>query len=211
MGSVVSLNVVHATVPDVGGSVGITAIDKRPVSDRRAVTTDGVAGDKRCDMKHHGHPDQAVYAYAREDYAWWETELGMSLESGTFGDNLTSYGIDWTSTPVGTVIQVGTALLQVSTPRIPCGTFARWLGQDQWVKRFTQSGRSGSYLRVLEPGEIGIGDDMVIVEQPSHDVTILDLFEVYNGARDDEQLRRVAACVDTPEDIREKAHKALAN
>ena len=69
-----SLNVVHADIPDVGGSVGITAIDKRPIADRRHVTTDGVQGDHRSDMKNHGHTDHAVYAYAREDLAWWEAQ-----------------------------------------------------------------------------------------------------------------------------------------
>ncbi|MEI6405424.1 MAG: MOSC domain-containing protein [Actinomycetes bacterium] len=210
MASVVSLNVVHVTIPDVGGSVGITAIDKRAVTDSRLVTTDGVAGDKRCDTESHGHPDQAVYAYSKEDYSWWESQLGMQLAPGVFGDNLTTQGIDWTTIPAGTILRVGNATLQVTYPRIPCGTFTRWLELEHWVKRFTDAGRSGAYLRVLEPGEITHGDEITIVERPTHDVTIQDLFEVYNGSRDHDQLQRVVQCADTSEKIREKARKALS-
>jgi MOSC domain-containing protein YiiM len=87
---VVSLNVMHAIIPDVGGEVGVTAIDKRPVSDARQVTTAGVAGDQRADKPNHGMPEQAVYAYALEDYQWWEAELGLDISAGKFGENLTT-------------------------------------------------------------------------------------------------------------------------
>ena len=211
MASVISLNVVHAEIPDEGGSVGITAIDKRSVSDRRVVTTDGVAGDKRSDMKHHGHTDQAVYAYASEDYAWWSQQVGYEIAPGAFGENLTTVGVDWDAIAIGTVVHIGTAVLQVSTARIPCGTFQRWMGQDQWVKRFTEAGRCGAYLRVIMSGEIGADDEIVIAEVPGHHVSILDLLRVWTGTRESAQLTRVAECVDTPEDMREKAVSALAN
>ena len=211
MAQVVSLNVVHADIPDEGGSVGVTAIDKRAVSDRRVVTTDGVAGDHRSDMKHHGHTDQAIYAYAAEDYSWWSEQLGREIAAGSFGENLTTVGIDWNAIAIGSVVHIGTAVLQVSTARIPCGTFQRWMGQDQWVKRFTEAGRCGAYLRVVASGEIGSGDEIVIAEVPGHNVSILDLLRVWTGTREAEQLTRVAECVDTPDDMREKAVKALAH
>ncbi len=91
---VVSLNVVNSEIPDVGGSVGFTSIDKRPVVGSRQVTPAGVAGDKRSDLKHHGSPMQAVYAYAKEDYAWWQEQLGFELTPGQFGENLTTENID---------------------------------------------------------------------------------------------------------------------
>lgn len=211
MASVISLNVVHAEIPDVGGSIGVTSIDKRPVTDRRVVTTAGVAGDQRSDMKHHGHTDHAVYAYGVEDYEWWSKELGRELHAGVFGENLTTIGVDWNAIQVGTIVCVGTAVLQVSTPRIPCGSFQRWLGEEQWVKRFNEAGRWGSYLRVLEAGELGTGDEITFDSFPSHDVSIADIARVYTGARVEEQLKRVAECVDTPEDTRIKAETALAD
>lgn len=211
MAHVLSLNVLHAEVPDVGGSVGVTAIDKRPVFDRRQVTTAGVAGDKRSDIPNHGHTDQAVYAYGIEDYEWWSAELGRQLGAGIFGENLTTIGIDWNAIAAGTIIEIGTAQLQVSRPRIPCGTFQRWLNEEHWVKLFNDAGRWGSYLRVLQAGELGAGDEIKIISKPEHDVSIWDIARVYTGARDLNQLNRVIACVDTPESTREKAIKALAN
>ena len=150
---VVSLNVMHAIIPDVGGEVGVTAIDKRPVSDSREVTTAGVAGDKRADIPNHGMPEQAVYAYAIEDYQWWEAELGVSISAGKFGENLTTAGIDVTNAVIGQTWRIGTTLLQVTGPRIPCGTFARWMDIDKWVKRFMAEGMPGTYFQVLEAGE----------------------------------------------------------
>lgn len=211
MAHVLSLNVLHAVVPDVGGSVGVTSIDKRPVVGRRSVTTAGVAGDARSDVKYHGHTDQAVYAYGIEDYEWWSEQLGRQLDAGIFGENLTTIGIDWNAISVGTVVSIGSATLQVSCPRIPCATFQRWIGEDQWVKRFNEAGRWSSYLRVLEAGELGAGDEITIISTPGHDVSIWDLARVYTGAREVEQLNRVAQCADTPESTREKAISALAN
>ena len=211
MAHVLSLNVLHAEVPDVGGSVGITAIDKRPVTDRREVTTAGVAGDKRSDVKHHGHTDQAVYAYSTEDYEWWSEHLGRQLGAGVFGENLTTLGIDWNAAKPGTIIEIGSAVLQVSTPRIPCGTFQRWLNEEQWVKRFNEAGRWGSYLRVITPGDVGAGDEIKVTSVPNHDVSITDLARVHTGAREFAQLTRVADCEDIPESFRTKAQTGLAN
>ena len=204
-----SLNVVHGDIPDVGGSVGITAIDKRPVLGSRHVTTAGVEGDHRCDMKNHGHTDQAVYAYAREDYLWWGDQLGMDLAPGTFGENLTTTGVDWNNIEVGTLVRIGTAQLQVSAPRIPCGTFQRWLNQEHWVKRFNDAGRCGSYLRVLVPGDLTSGDPIEIGEAPGHGVSVVDAARVYTGDRDHARLVRVANCPDVEEGIRAKAQAAL--
>lgn len=207
-GRIESLNVVHAEIPDVGGSVGVTAIDKRPVADRRRVSAAGVAGDHRADVEHHGSEDQAVYAYASEDYAWWRGELGRALEPGHFGENLTTSGIDVTRAVIGETWRVGTTLLQVSAPRIPCGTFQRWMREERWVRRFTDAGRPGTYLRVLEAGEVAPGDAIEIVSTPDHGVTVLDCFRVYTGDRDPDRLRRVAACGMVDEDTRAKARRA---
>ena len=205
-----TLSVVFAQIPDVGGSVGVTAIDKRSVDGPRHVTTDGVQGDFRSDMEHHGHTDHAVYAYAREDLDWWQDQLGRELRDGVFGENLTTTGVDWNAIEVGTVVRIGTAMLQVSTPRIPCATFGRWLDEEQWVKRFKESSRWGSYLRVLEPGDLAAGDDIVVVEPRTHGVSVDDVALVYTGDRDHARLTRVAHCDDTPDDTREKAVAALA-
>ena len=101
----------------------------------------------------HGGTDQAVYAYAREDLDHWQAELGRPLTNGVFGENLTTSGLDVNGALVGERWQVGDdCVLEVTSPRIPCRTFAGWLEEQLWVKRFTQRGAPGAYLRVIVPG-----------------------------------------------------------
>lgn len=160
---------------------GQTGIDKRPVDGPVAVAapgpmgdgTVGLAGDFVCDVKHHGGYDQAVYAYAREDLDAWEVELGRTLENGVFGENLSTLGVDVTGALIGERWQVGPdVVLEVSCPRIPCGTFQGWLGRDGWIRRFTTAAVPGAYLRVIEPGQIRAADPVRIVHRPDHEVTI---------------------------------------
>jgi len=198
---VLSLNVVHAVIPDVGGSVGITSIDKRSVSDSRQVTTAGVAGDQRSDIPSHGMPEQAVYAYAREDYVWWEVELDKEIPAGKFGENLTTVGIDVTNAVIGQTWRIGSTLLQVTGPRIPCGTFARFMEEDKWVKRFMDEGMPGTYFQVLEAGEITAGDEIKIESTPEHGVTVSDVYQLVAGDRDADRLARVIACPDLPSEM----------
>lgn len=207
MAQVDSLNVVFAEIPDVGGSIGRTSIDKRPISQRRLVTQDGIAGDQRSDMKHHGATTQAVYAYAIEDYSWWTDKLGRDFTAGVFGENLTTSQIDLNAMVVGTKVRIGSALLVATGPRIPCGTFARWLEEEQWVKKFTDANRPGTYFGVVESGEIGASDEIEIVDVPDHAVTISEIYQVWNGQRDPQLLLRVANCVDALPEVRDRARK----
>jgi MOSC domain-containing protein YiiM len=133
----------------------------------------GLTGDIVCTTEHHGGSDQAVYAYAREDLDWWERELGYGLPAGRFGENLTTQGLDLTNALVGERWQIGaTVVLQVTSPRIPCATFAHRMQEPKWVKRFAVRGATGTYLRVVVPGEIQAGDRVEVIRRPRHTVTI---------------------------------------
>lgn len=163
----------------------LTGIDKRPVDGPVPVTapeTDetgevGLAGDRVHDVRNHGGADQAVYAYAREDLDFWQDELGRPLPDGVFGENLTTAGIDVNGALIGERWRLGPdVLLEVSLPRIPCGTFQGWLDEAGWIKRFTREARPGAYLRVIEPGEIRAGDAVAIAHRPGHDVTVAVAF-----------------------------------
>ncbi|MFC3890326.1 MOSC domain-containing protein [Lentzea rhizosphaerae] len=177
---VLSLNIAQQTIPVDYAQKGATGIDKRPVEGPLQVSPQGpkgtagsgVAGDTIADLDHHGGEHQAVYGYAREDLDWWQAELGVDLHNGQFGENLTTQGIDQTHALIGERWRVGTALLEVTAPRVPCRTFAGFLGQRGWVKRFTQAGRPGAYFRVLEAGLIASGDEITVVHKPDHDVTV---------------------------------------
>lgn len=176
-----SVNVGQAqAVPYTDQPQGLTGIDKRPVDGPvrvaapgpKGVGASGLAGDAVCDTRHHGGDDQAVYAFAREDLDDWERELGRTLRNGSFGENLTTEGLDVSGALIGERWLIGGAvLLEVTSGRIPCRTFQGHLGEPGWVKRFTQKGASGAYLRVIEPGEIRAGDSIEVVHRPDHGIT----------------------------------------
>ncbi|MEU8822214.1 MOSC domain-containing protein [Streptomyces sp. NPDC048636] len=191
-GSVLTVNVGRATITDYTECPSGTGIDKRPVDGPVRVTApgpkgvggSGLAGDDVCNTRFHGGDHQAVYVYAREDLDVWERELGRELPNGAFGENLTTRGLDITGTLVGERWRIGRELLvQVTAPRIPCLTFAGWLDQRGWLKRFTQAAVPGAYLRVLEPGEIRSGDRIEVVHRPDHEVTVAFQFRAVTTER----------------------------
>ncbi len=145
----------------------------------------GVVGDHVEDRRHHGGTDQAVYAVAREEHDHWAVELGRELPDGMFGENLTTEGLKVDEALIGEIWQIGsTVRLQVAGPRIPCATFAGHMGVPRWVKRFTERGRTGAYLRVLTPGDVRAGDPVVVVDRPDHDVTVPLMFRALTTERD---------------------------
>lgn len=158
--------------------VGLTGIDKRPSPGPVQVRPPGahgggLVGDAVCDQRHHGGEAQAVYAYSREDLDEWQTRLGRALPSGVFGENLTTSELDVTGAVLGEQWHIGSDLvLQVSGPRIPCRTFAGWLGIPRWVKTFTERGAPGAYLRVLHAGSVRAGDRLEVRDRPEHGVNI---------------------------------------
>lgn len=151
---------------------GVTAIDKRPVEAPVKLRSYGVFGDVQGDSEHHGGPDQAVYAYSQEDADFWQAELGRPIPPGLFGENLRTQGVATTEAVIGTRWRIGAALLEVTSPRVPCATFAERMGEPQWVKRFTKAGRVGTYLRVLEQGKAQAGDAIVVEHVPGHGITV---------------------------------------
>src|SRR5581483_11189197 len=161
-----------------------TAIWKHPVAGRVALRGVNLDGDDQADRSVHGGADKAVYAYAHEDYEWWGVELGTeALAPGTFGENLTVVGVDLGAAEVGERWRVGTALLEVSEPRFPCFKLGIRMGEPRFLKRFAAARRSGTYLRIVEAGEIGAGDSVEVVDRPGHGVTIGLFVEAYLGDR----------------------------
>jgi len=196
--------------------LGITGIDKRPVHGPvdvaapgpRGIGASGVAGDVICDLRHHGGDDQAVYAYAREDLDAWAEELGRALPAGVFGENLTTAGVDVTGTLIGERWRVGESLvLEVTSPRIPCRTFAGWLGERGWVKTFTQRALPGAYFRVLEPGPVRAGDAVTVLSRPDHGVTIRMAFQAFTT--EPALLPRLAGVEALPESDKRKVRRAV--
>jgi MOSC domain-containing protein YiiM len=171
------------------GQVGRSAIDKRPVTGPVEVAWLGLDGDEVADTENHGGREQALYAYAREDLDWWVERLSRELVNGEFGENITTGGLDVTGALIGEVWQLGTAVVQVTSPRIPCVVFAGWVGERRWVKRFADAGRPGAYLRVLQEGTVGAGDALEVLGRPAVRVTLAEAMAAYYG--DAELMRRL--------------------
>ena len=165
------------------GSEGRTGIDKRSVTGDIEFKNNGVAGDRIIDTNVHGGYDQAVYAYAREDAQWWETEIGEEIPAGRFGENLTTEGIDVNAALVGEQWKIGSVILEVSQPRIPCRVFAGFWKRATLIKDFTQAGRPGAYLRIIQEGTARAGDAIEVIYKPDHAISIGDLFSAKSGER----------------------------
>ena len=173
----------------IGGKPGRSAIAKRPAADRVALRLLGLDGDEQADKENHGGFEQAVYAYSREDLDWWTEQLRRELPNGMFGENLTTAGIDVSAALIGEIWRVGTAVVQVTAPRIPCVTFKSWLDEPRWVRRFADAGRPGAYLRVLSEGSVRAGDDLIVLSRPDQMVTVAESMQAFYG--DQEIMNRL--------------------
>src|SRR3954470_1706908 len=144
----------------------MSAIGKVPVEGRVRVEGVNVAGDDQADRRVHGGPDKAAYAYASEDTAFWEAELGRDLGPGAFGENLTTEGIDVSGAVVGERWRIGGVELEVAQPRLPCAKLGIRLGDPRMVRRFGEARRPGAYLRIVAEGELGAGDAIELLHRP---------------------------------------------
>lgn len=149
-----------------------TGIWKRPVDGPVAVRGVNLAGDDQADRRVHGGPDKAVYAYAIEDYAWWAGQEAFTVHPGLFGENLTTEGIDLSAARAGDRWCVGTTLLEVAQPRLPCFKLGIRVGDSTFLKRFQAAHRPGAYLRIIEEGVVTAGDAVAVVSRPDHEVTM---------------------------------------
>jgi MOSC domain-containing protein YiiM len=184
-GKVLSVNVGTAREFEYSGRPAKSAIWKSPVVDRIAARGVNLAGDDQADRKAHGGPDKVVYAYAVEDARWWEQQIGRSLAYGEFGENLSTVGIDVNDALVGEHWQIGTLVLEVSEPRIPCWRLGVRMNDKTFPRRFTEALRPGPYFRLVVEGNVGAGDQIRVVERPDHDLTVRDLFRIYTRDRDE--------------------------
>ncbi|MFN0070457.1 MAG: MOSC domain-containing protein [Chloroflexota bacterium] len=178
-GTVRSVQVGRPRAFDYDGKAVQSAIWKSPVTGPVAVRGVNLDGDDQADREAHGGPDKAVYAYASEDLEWWEQQLGRTLETGIFGENLTTLGIDVSTARVGERWAIGTTVLEVSEPRVPCWRLGVRMNDNLFPRRFTEAQRPGAYLRIIAEGELADGDGIRVISRPAHEVTIQDVFRIY--------------------------------
>jgi MOSC domain-containing protein YiiM len=195
MPRVLSVNVGRIHRVEWRGRELTTAIWKHSVSGRVALRGVNFRGDEQADRTVHGGEDKAVYAYAREDYDYWRDEGGMETPPGLFGDNLTIEGLDLSSALVGERWTVGSAVLEVTQPRLPCFKLGVRVGDPHFPKRFLGALRMGAYLRVVQEGDVGADDPVLVSNRPSHGVTLRVMTQ---ALRDDEKAARLRAVARLP-------------
>jgi|SRR5437867_1503777 len=177
---VISVNVGLPKNILIGERSVATGIFKQPVGGRVRVGKLNLDGDRQADLKVHGGPDKAVYAYPSEHYEFWRRELGQDpLGWGAFGENLTTEGLAEGAISLGDRIGIGTAVFQVTQPRLPCFKLAAKFQRDDIIKRFLESRRTGFYMRVLEEGSLQASDAIVLLERESHRVTIREITDLH--------------------------------
>ena len=186
-----SINIGKRQIQQNAGKDEVTGIFKRPVQVPMHVSRLGFSDDFIGSPKHHGGPDQAVYVYGETDYRWWEKELGTSLEAGMFGENLTISDLESDKFNIGDILHIGEVILQVTAPRIPCGTFARHMGDPQWVKRFRAAERPGFYCRVLREGMLQAGNDVTVKAYEGETLSLIQMYrDFYDKNKSEETIRK---------------------
>ena len=204
---IVSINVGIPRDFEYKGRSAKSAIWKSPVEGRVVAKGINLAGDDQADRQAHGGFDKAVYAYAIEDKCWWEEQIGRTLEYGEFGENLTTKGIEVNDAVVGERWAIGSAVFEISEPRIPCWRLGVRMNDKTFPKKFTQALRPGPYLRIIEEGELSVGDEINVIEKPVHRLTVRDVFRIYT--KDHNEAARIAETENMSEAWKNWANKEL--
>ncbi|MFN2337929.1 MAG: MOSC domain-containing protein [Gammaproteobacteria bacterium] len=191
-----SVNLAMPRAVDYQGRSVMTGIYKEPVTGPVQLHHEGLEGDGQADLKVHGGPDKAAYAYPIEHYAWWQEQLGRaSFPHGQFGETLTVQGLLEHELGIGDCLRIGGALLQVSQPRTPCFKLGIKMGLEDFPRTFQDSGRVGFYLRVLEKGPVCAGDGIEIVSRHEPWHSVQELWRWNHVERNNRDAARIAVAL----------------
>ena len=208
---VISVNVGLPRTVTWHGKTVETGIWKSPVVGRVALVGNNFVGDRQADLRVHGGPDKAVYAYPSEHYSWWRGALpGVELPWGAFGENLTVEGLHEERVHIGDRFRIGSAELMVTQPRMPCFKLGIKFDRPQIVKEFLRSERSGFYFAVVRAGEIGAGDRIEPARRDESGMTVTEIVRLYVASDPDPALlRRASELAALPESWREHFREKL--
>ena len=186
-----NINIGQERTQQNGNKLETTGIYKLPTPEPVHISSLGIKEDFIASKKHHGGPDQAIYVYGTRDYDWWSTELGRDLYPGTFGENLDITELESSQFNIGDRLLIGSVILEVSAPRIPCGTLAARMEDPQFVKRFRHAERPGFYCRVLQEGTVEMGNDIKIERYEKETVSVIQIFrDYYDKDKSEETIRK---------------------
>lgn len=167
-----------------------TGINKLAIQGPVMVDAEGLVGDAILNRKHHGGVDQAVYIQGSLDIDWWSRELGRELHHGMFGENLVIEGLESQMLAAGDRFAIGEVLLEITSPRMPCATFAAHMGDPKIVKRYTKAARPGAYARVLKGGMVEAGQSVTYTPYAGERVTMADMMATYGRKLSDADRAR---------------------
>lgn len=156
-----------------------TGINKLAIQGPIMVDAEGLVGDAILNRKHHGGVDQAVYIEGSIDLDWWQAELGRELPYGTFGENLVIEGLESAILAAGDRLAIGEVLLEVTSARMPCATFAAKMDDPTIVKRYTKAARPGAYARVLQGGMVEAGQSVEFTPWSGDRVTMREMMATF--------------------------------
>jgi len=192
-GELMSVNVSDVQEVEHNGRVVTTGIFKTPTTAPQEVAGVHVGADRQADTNSHGGQHKAVYAYASEDYQWWSSQMGREFAPGLFGENLTTVGVDVSAAKIGERWHIGSTVLEVSEPRVPCFKLGIAVSIPRFIQQFAAADRPGAYLRIIQPGQLVVGDVVEIEAAKETMVTVSDVSAIYHRERD-----RAAQLIDVP-------------
>ena len=204
-----SLNVARPRLATYKGETVSTGIFKEPIAGPVALRTLNLDGDRQSDLTVHGGPNKAVYGYPSEHYVYWRNELpGQNLPWGMFGENFTTLGLLEPELHIGDRLKIGSAVLVIRQPRVPCYKLAIKFQRDDILARFLQSGRSGFYFSVEREGSVNTGDAFELLSQESRAITIAEMNHLFADDRYNRGLLdKAIATPALPEDLRDYLKK----
>ena len=209
---VISLNVGMPRTVRFGDREVSTGIFKSPVQGPLLLRRLNLDGDHQVDLENHGGKNKAVYAYPSEHYEFWRSEFPeMELPWAMFGENLTTQGLLEEDACIGDHFRIGSAIVKVTQPRIPCYKLGIRFGRPDIVKRFLASRRSGIYFSVAEEGLVNAGDTIERIQQSESGVSIADVNRVFMNGRDNlPLLRRIVSLEILPRGLHDELADNLA-
>jgi MOSC domain-containing protein YiiM len=207
---VLAVRVGRPAVLRPGPAPVLSAYRKTPVSGPVPVDESGLAGDEQADRRRHGGPEKAVCVYPAEHYHHWTGLLGHPLRPGAFGENLAVKGLHEDAVLLGDTFSLGSAVVQVSMPRRPCYKIGLVHGGRELTLLVQATGRTGFYLRVLQPGQIAAGDDLVLLDRPDRSATVAEVNRVVNvDTQDLPAARRLVENEHVPQRWRDTLERRL--
>lgn len=208
---IISTNIGEPTTFLWNGQEEKTGIFKYPVSEALYLGKTDVNKDNVIHRKHHGGINKACFLFSADEYPFWKKEYpNLDWDWGMFGENLTVEGLDESITRIGDIFKIGSATVQISQPREPCYKLGIRFNDQKILKKYIEHGCPGTYVRVLEEGEVKKGDTMALVQQSKNTLTVNQFFHLlFAKTKNTEILRLFMDNDSVPEYKKERMKKYL--